>query len=49
MEYARFWTGFIRRNRRGNMEDQYIANRIDPMMIDFELRDVYPKMGLNRR
>jgi Protein of unknown function (DUF1800) len=49
MEYARVWTGFIRRNRRGNMEDQFIANVIDPLMIDLELRDVYPKMGLNRR
>ena len=49
MEYARVWTGFIRRNRRGNIEDQYIANGIDPMMIDIELRDVYPKMGLNRK
>jgi hypothetical protein len=47
MEYARVWTGFTRRSRRGNIEDQYIANRIDPMMIDLELRDLYPKMGLN--
>jgi hypothetical protein len=47
MEYARVWTGFTRRSRRGNIEDQYIANRIDPMMIDLELRDMYPKMGLN--
>jgi hypothetical protein len=49
MEYARVWTGFVKRTRRGNMEDQYISNWIDPLMIDIELRDIYPKMGLNRK
>jgi hypothetical protein len=48
MEYVLLLTGFTRRNRSRHIEDQYIANVIDPMLIDIELRDVYSKMGLNR-
>jgi hypothetical protein len=33
---------------RGNMEDDS-SNRIDPMQIDENWRDRFPKMGLNRQ
>lgn len=48
VEYARVWTGFVRRGRRGNVEDVDTSNRIDPMRIVADYRDVYPKMGLDR-
>lgn len=47
MEYARVWTGFGPQPLRGNME-QFYANHIDPMTIDMDLRDRFPKMGLDR-
>ena len=49
VEYARVWTGFVRRGRRGNIEDAIKNNRIDPMQINLEYRDMYPKMGLDRK
>merc|ERR1719273_186500 len=46
MTYARAWTGFARQNQRGNIEDINDANRIDPMRIVAEWRDMFPKMDL---
>jgi uncharacterized protein (DUF1501 family)/uncharacterized protein (DUF1800 family) len=49
-EYARLYTGFQRRTRRGNMEDalpQANLNPIDPMKINIGFRDTLPKLGLN--
>jgi hypothetical protein len=47
--FARAWTGFYRQERRSNIElggDEDV-NRIDPMRINPEWRDVFPKMDLN--
>lgn len=38
-EYARAWTGFIRQPRRGNFEERYNLNQIDPMQIFAAWRD----------
>jgi hypothetical protein len=48
VEYARVWTGFETRALRGNVENLF-ANNIDPMRINVEYRDVFPKMGLDRK
>jgi len=48
VEYARVWTGFEARARRGNIEDKN-SNRIDPMEINMKYRDIFPKMGLDRK
>lgn len=45
-EYARVWTGFVGQMLRGNAESSY-ENPIDPMYIEAEFRDRFPKMGLN--
>ncbi|KAI2497376.1 Protein of unknown function (DUF1501) [Fragilaria crotonensis] len=49
VEYARVWTGFIARSLRGNIENIYDTNNVDPMRINLEYRDVFPKMGLDRK
>lgn len=47
-EYARVWTGFRRQNQRGNTEERGVnINSIDPMAIQIEWRDQFPKMGLD--
>lgn len=48
VEYARVWTGFQARRRRGNIEGNPYTNYVDPMQIRLEFRDVFPKMGLNQ-
>lgn len=48
VEYARVWTGFEARRERGNVESLYL-NQIDPMRIIMDHRDVFPKMGMDRR
>jgi hypothetical protein len=49
-EYARMWTGFVEQYNRGNIEQGASSNQVDPMIINMlEYRDVFPKMGLNRR
>jgi hypothetical protein len=48
VEYARVWTGFEGSTLRGNIESIYLSNKIDPMRINMEYRDIFPKMGLNR-
>jgi len=48
MEYARVWTGFTRQARRGNIEEFYGYNRIDPMAINVAYRDPFPKMGMDQ-
>ncbi|KAI2490759.1 Protein of unknown function (DUF1501) [Fragilaria crotonensis] len=49
VEYARVWTGFVARSLRGNIENLYDTNNVDPMRINLEYRDVFPKMGLDRK
>jgi uncharacterized protein (DUF1800 family) len=44
-EYARAWTGFTSQPRRGNVEELYSANRIDPLYIRIEWRDTLPKVS----
>ena len=49
MDFARAWTGFDRQAFRGNIEavKGYTGgNWIDPMSIDADWRDVFPKMDL---
>ena len=47
-EYARLWTGFRRQSQRGNTEERGVGiNVIDPMAIQIEWRDQFPKMGLD--
>jgi len=47
MSYARAWTGFDRQFGRGNIElSGGNPNRIDPMQLHAEWRDVYPKIHL---
>eukprot|EP00538_Stauroneis_constricta_P006114 CAMPEP_0119557550 /NCGR_PEP_ID=MMETSP1352-20130426/9190_1 /TAXON_ID=265584 /ORGANISM="Stauroneis constricta, Strain CCMP1120" /LENGTH=2298 /DNA_ID=CAMNT_0007604673 /DNA_START=349 /DNA_END=7245 /DNA_ORIENTATION=+ len=47
-EYARAWTGFEAQQNRGNVEIAW-GNRLDPMKINYQWRDRFPKMGLNRK
>ena len=49
VEYARVWTGFEARALRGNIENIYERNNVDPLRINMEYRDVFPKMGLDRK
>ncbi|KAL7576804.1 hypothetical protein ACA910_013822 [Epithemia clementina (nom. ined.)] len=46
VEFSRVWTGFRAQNTRGNGATA-VNNRIDPMTIVPEWRDVFPKLGLN--
>ena len=46
-EYAQVWTGFISQMPRGNSEDPGYDNLVDPMYIEAEFRDRFPKMGLD--
>jgi Protein of unknown function (DUF1800) len=48
VEYARAWTGFEARLYRGNIEIP-LWNHVDPMKINIDIRDVFPKMGLDRK
>jgi len=46
--YARAWTGFDYQSRRGNIErSDNNPNRIDPMDVIGEYRDVFPKIDLS--
>ena len=47
LEYARVWTGFTGQRARGNNEGD--SNRVDPMQINEDWRDRFPKMGLDRK
>jgi hypothetical protein len=47
-EYARVWTGFLAQRKRGNAEVLW-ENPIDPMFINVEYRDRFPKMGLDHK
>ena len=50
MEYSRVWTGFTRQQARGNYEERLgLTNNLDPMTINVNWRDQYPKMGLNNQ
>jgi len=44
--FARVWTGFQRQNSRGNVEYYDDRNRIDPMKIEPQWRDRFPKSDL---
>jgi len=53
-EYAKVYTGFIRQSLRGNIEDPRKPteggdNQIDPVVIDPEEKDHFPKLGLDRQ
>lgn len=45
-EYAKVYTGFRRRGMRGNIEDpdEWENNQVDPMIIDSERKDHFPKV-----
>ncbi len=46
-EYAKVYTGFRRRGMRGNIEDpdeRWTNNQVDPMNIDSERKDHFPKV-----
>jgi hypothetical protein len=45
---ARAWTGFDRRNGRGNIEEDQLrlSNEIDPMQVKPDWRDIFPKRDL---
>jgi hypothetical protein len=49
MTFARAWTGFDRQATRGNVEAVWgysTSNWIDPMTLNEDWRDVFPKMDL---
>eukprot|EP00957_Ditylum_brightwellii_P206334 15347899-Ditylum_brightwellii.AAC.1 len=49
MSFARAWTGFRKYQDRGNIENEQACstcNRQDPMFIDKDRRDVFPKSDL---
>ncbi len=48
-EYARLWTGFTCQTQRGNIEMRGSFNAIDPMTINLQWRDTFPKMGLDKK
>jgi hypothetical protein len=47
--FARAWTGFYQQERRSNIElgGDWEPNRIDPLRINPDWRDVFPKKDLN--
>mmetsp|Transcript_1494 Transcript_1494/g.3131 ORF Transcript_1494/g.3131 Transcript_1494/m.3131 type:complete len:244 (-) Transcript_1494:3603-4334(-) len=46
--FARAWTGFTSQNPRGNIEGLYANyNRVDPLKIESQWRDFFPKMDLH--
>ena len=48
MDFARVWTGFDYQRKRSNTEDfMSSGNRLDPMQINAEWRDPFPKGDLN--
>ena len=50
MEYSRVWTGFIRQQARGNYEERLgLTNNLDPMTVNVNWRDQFPKMGVNNQ
>ena len=47
MSYARAWTGLTKQSYlRGNTEDLTSRDRVDPLTIDREKRDIFPKTDL---
>jgi len=45
--FARAWTGFTAQSKRGNVEDyDNTHNRVDPMRIEADWRDRFPKSDL---
>jgi len=49
IEYAKVWTGFTKREVRGNIESIFASDKnfLDPLKIKKEWRDKFPKLGLN--
>mmetsp|Transcript_1433 Transcript_1433/g.2264 ORF Transcript_1433/g.2264 Transcript_1433/m.2264 type:complete len:3782 (+) Transcript_1433:192-11537(+) len=48
MSFARAWTGFDYQRKRANVEERsWSGNHIDPMRIEAQWRDRFPKSGLN--
>ena len=47
VSFARAWTGFDRHARRANYEDNtWSGNNVDPMRIEAQWRDRFPKTDL---
>ena len=49
VSFARVWTGFVKANIRGNIEQKRISHHgppVDPMPIEAEKHDLLPKMDL---
>lgn len=48
-EYARVFVGFQRQPKRGNIEDvtlpEWERNEIDPLLINADLKDHFPKVS----
>ena len=50
MEYSRVWTGFTRQQARGNYEERLgLTNNLDPMTVNVNWRDQFPKMGVHNQ
>ena len=47
IEHARAWTGFARRELRGNIESEFANSHIDPLELRDDWRDALLKMGLD--
>lgn len=48
--FAKGWTGFQRQGSRSNYEGfHWNPNKIDPMFLNGEKRDPFPKMGLKKK
>lgn len=45
--FARAWTGFDRVDPRGGIEQGWSENRLDPMKINADWRDAFPKPNLS--
>lgn len=44
-EYARVFVGFQQQQERGNIEENFWNNRIDPMRINVDFKDHFPKVS----
>ena len=49
VSYARAWTGFVEKPERGgaaSSENGFQESKVDPMRIDIDKRDLFPKNNL---
>ena len=50
VSYARAWTGFVEKPERGgaaSSENGFQESKVDPMRIDIDKRDLFPKNDLD--